>query len=310
MDAMVRVLMSSLYPRGGSGILMLHILDFLNAFESFKPISEERKFPEWLTMYNFLCLLNIPEAVDRLGPLRLNYEGSSEGEGFIPLVKPLLSQGMRKNWQKNLALRFYRNRSMKLVIRDAHVFIGSQSKADEINQSFFTRKMFQKYKTHQQIHNLFTKGMPISLVILRDGFMGAVVDDPDSWMFVPFRVTQFVKSHWGMNFFRVQIFERDNVGSIVRQVVNMGVEAEILHFFLMLPMLGVDKYIVQDDISWTLVGSEYERLGNDGFLQGLYLLPVTMQQEGTILAPIPNEPAIEQQLDGSEDEFADTSSFG
>ena len=94
---MVRILMANAYPVGGKDVILLHVLDFLNKFSAFKPIHEERKFPEWLTCYNFLCLLNLPEAIDQLGPLRFNYEGSSEGEGFIPMVKPLLSQGLRKN---------------------------------------------------------------------------------------------------------------------------------------------------------------------------------------------------------------------
>jgi hypothetical protein len=302
MDGMVRILMAGIYPRGGSGLLMLHILDFLNCFDSFKPMTVDRKFPEWLTMYNFLCLLNLPDAVERLGPLRINYEGSSEGEGFIALVKPLLSQGMRKNWQKNLSLRFYRHRSMKLVLRDAHVFIGSQTKADELTQSTFTRKMFQKYKSQQQIQDLFAKGMPISVVILRDGFMGAVVDDRDSWLFVPIRVQHFAKSHWGMNYFHMQIFERDNFGAILRQVVNMGVEADFYRFALMLPLLGIDKYTEQNDASWTIVGSEYERLGMDGTLQGLYVLPVPMQQDGTILAPVHDGPPSDARASDSEEE--------
>jgi hypothetical protein len=108
LDRLIRVLMSHAFPVGGKDVVTLHVVDFLNSFDSFKPLNEDRKFPEWLTMYNFLCLLNLPEAIERLGPLRFNYEGSTEGEGFIPMVKPLLSQGMRKNWQKNLAHRFFK----------------------------------------------------------------------------------------------------------------------------------------------------------------------------------------------------------
>ena len=37
MDRMVRVLMAPSYHKGGSDVVMLHIVDFLNSFESFKP---------------------------------------------------------------------------------------------------------------------------------------------------------------------------------------------------------------------------------------------------------------------------------
>jgi hypothetical protein len=287
---LIRILMSSVYPTGGKHVIMLHVLDFLNCFESFKPLSEDRKFPEWLTMYNFLCLLNLPEAIDSLGPLRFNYEGSSEGEGFISLVKPLLSQGMRKNWQKNLALRFYRFRSMKLVLRDAHIFIGSQNEADQMTESAYTKKMFQKYKSWQQVQSHFSTGMPISLVVLRDGFLGAVVNDRDSWLFVPFRLTHFVTSYWGMNYFRAQLFQRDPAGVITRTTVNMGKEADFQNFVLLLPKLNENKYTHDDDICWTIVGSEYERLGSNGTLQGVYSLPVSLQQEGSIAVPLNHEP--------------------
>ena len=290
LDKLIRILMSSVYPTGGKHVIMLHVLHFLNCFESFKPLSDDRKFPEWLTMYNFLCLLNLPDAIDSLGPLRFNYEGSSEGEGFIALVKPLLSQGMRKNWQKNLALRFYRFRSMKLVLRDAHIFIGSQNEADQMTESAYTKKMFQKYKSWQQVQSHFSTGMPISLVVLRDGFLGAVVNDRDSWMFVPFRLTQFVTSYWGMNYFRTQLFERDPAGVITRTIVNMGKEADFQNFVLLLPKLNENKYTNDEDICWTIVGSEYERLGSNGTLQGVYSLPVALQQEGSITIPLNHEP--------------------
>jgi hypothetical protein len=303
LDRMVRVLMSSCYHRGGDEVIMIHVIDFLNSFESFKPMNDDRKFPEWLTMYNFLCLLNLPDAIEQLGPLRLNYEGGSEGEGFIAQVKPLLSQGMRKNWQKNLSLRFYRNRAMKLVLRDAHVFIGSQNDAAKVSESSFTRKLFHKYKSWQQVQSNFARGLPISLVVLMDGFVGAVVADRDSWLFVPFRLAEYITTHWSLCYFRVQIFERDNAGSILRTVVNMGVEVPFMHVVLLLPLLVDQKYVVQDNILWTMVGSEYERLSTEGTLQEAYRLPVNLQHSAQALAAIAQTEDDDEQSnqdDGSE----------
>jgi hypothetical protein len=179
---------------------------------------------------------------------------------------------------------------MKLVLRDAHIFIGSQNEADQMTESAYTKKMFQKYKSWQQVQSHFSTGMPISLVVLRDGFLGAVVNDRDSWMFVPFRLTQFVTSYWGMNYFRTQLFERDPAGVITRTIVNMGKEADFQNFVLLLPKLNENKYTNHEDIFWTMVGSEYERLGSNGTLQGVYSLPVALQQEGSITIPLNHEP--------------------
>jgi hypothetical protein len=276
LDRLIRVLMSHAFPVGGKDVVTLHVIDFLNAFDSFKPLNEDRKFPEWLTMYNFLCLLNLPEAIERLGPLRFNYEGSTEGEGFIPMVKPLLSQGMRKNWQKNLAHRFFKNRSMKMVVRDAQEFIGQPGHDFE---SGYKKKMFQKYKRWEQVLEHFTKGLPISLVVLRNGFLGAVVNDRELWKIVPFCLMDFTSEYAGLNYFRVQLFERDAQGRVIRNIINYGRHAAILHYVLLLPLLGEFKYTESnEDMTWTMVGSEYERLGSDGTLQSVYDLPINLFQ--------------------------------
>lgn len=296
LDAFVRVMMSHAYPVGGKDLVTLHVLDFLNAFDAFKPLREERKFPEWLTMYNFLCLLNLPDSIEELGPLRFNYEGSTEGEGFIPMVKPLLAQGMRKNWQRNLAHRFYRKRAMKLVLRDARVFIGQDSLNDTDYNSNKTQKMFQKYKGWQQVEGNVLKGLPISLVLLQNGFMGAVINDRENWLLVPFRLMDFVKAHSGMNYFRVQLFERDPFGRVTRNVVNIGRQADFLHYCLLLPFLNEQKYQVSDSHIWTVVGSEYERLDSTGMLQGVYDLPVNLREAvDTMVADHEEDGAVELQ---------------
>jgi hypothetical protein len=291
LDKLVRILMTAAYPVGGKDVVTLHVLHFLNSFESFKPLTEDRKFPEWLTMYNFLCLLNLPDAIAELGPLRFNYEGSTEGEGFIPMVKPLLSQGMRKNWQKNLAHRFFRKRAMKLVIRDAHLFIGNTDDAGGGTGTPYQKKMFHKYKRWEQVQGHFSKGLPISLVVLRDGFLGAVVDDRESWLLVPVRLMDWVGCNVGLEYFRVMLFERGLNGTITRNVVNIGRVADVIGFVMMLPWLKEEKYVDSDTVSWTIVGAEYERLSRGGSLQTVYNLPINLQNQDNGSVPIDNAPA-------------------
>jgi hypothetical protein len=289
LDRLVRLLMTSSTPVGGRDVVMLHVLEFLNSFDSFKPLHEDRKFPEWMTMYNFLCLLNLPDSVELLGPLRFNYEGSSEGEGFIPMVKPLLSQGMRKNWQKNLAHRFFRKRAMKMVLRDARVFIGQDTLNEAEYESSYKKKMFHKYNRWEQVQRIVAQGMPISLVVLRDGVFGAIIDDSDSWKIVPFRLVQFVKVHSGLNYFCIDLFEKNYAGVITRHVINLGRQAEFLHFVLLLPLLTEIKYVEQDDAHWTIVGAEYERVAEDGTIHGVYSLPINLQQPPETVVAVPDD---------------------
>jgi hypothetical protein len=279
LDRLTRVLMAGVFPVGGKDVITLHVLDFLNSFAVFKPISDERKIPQWLSMYNFPCLLNLAEAVDLLGPLRFNYEGSSGEEGFIPMVKPLLSQGLRSNWQKNLGHRFFRVRAMKLVLRDAKVFVSLDGNTQPEEQVQFKKKMFHPYSSWQEVENKFNLGHAMSLVVLRDGLVGAVVADRASWLVVPVTLHHHSSTVCGLHYFHTKLFERDPLGTITGPFLNIGPEAPFVAFVLLIPRLEENNYQEGRECVWTMVGSEYERLSPAGVLQTAYDLPITLQTE-------------------------------
>ncbi|KAL7567097.1 hypothetical protein ACA910_009427 [Epithemia clementina (nom. ined.)] len=64
--------------------------------------------PSRVTLYNFMSLLNLPDAVRRFGPLRNIWDGGMQGEGFLWYVKREMSMGLRNNWQKQLLTRIYK----------------------------------------------------------------------------------------------------------------------------------------------------------------------------------------------------------
>jgi hypothetical protein len=55
--------------------------------------------PSWMTQYNFLCLLNIPDVMRKFGCLRNIWEGGVEGEGFLRHYKRELRHGLKPKWQ-------------------------------------------------------------------------------------------------------------------------------------------------------------------------------------------------------------------
>ena len=61
-----------------------------------KPKTEK---PSWMTKYNFLCLLNLPDTMAKFGCLRNIWEGGVEGEGFLRKYKKELKHGLRPQWQ-------------------------------------------------------------------------------------------------------------------------------------------------------------------------------------------------------------------
>ena len=155
----------------------------------------------------------------------------------------------------------------------------------------YQKKMFHKYKRWEQVQGHFSKGLPISLVVLRDGFLGAVVDDRESWLLVPVRLMDWVGCNVGLEYFRVMLFERGLNGTITRNVVNIGRVADVIGFVMMLPWLKEEKYVDSDTVSWTIVGAEYERLSRGGSLQTVYNLPINLQNQDNGSVPIDDAPA-------------------
>ncbi|KAL7563782.1 hypothetical protein ACA910_020466 [Epithemia clementina (nom. ined.)] len=72
--------------------------------------------PSWVTLYNFMSLLNLPDAVRQFGPLRNIWEGGTQGEGFLRYVKREMSMGLRSNWQKRLLTRIYKRKSLAMLL--------------------------------------------------------------------------------------------------------------------------------------------------------------------------------------------------
>ena len=59
-------------------IFLTHTYDFVEEMK----LREDSK-PSWLTSYNFVCLLNLPQQIEMLGPVRNRYEGGCRGEGYL-----------------------------------------------------------------------------------------------------------------------------------------------------------------------------------------------------------------------------------
>lgn len=77
----------------------------------------DRKIPMWLSQYNFLCLLNLPEQIEKLGPIRNRWDGSIRGERFLQKAKPNVRSTRLKNWAENLMLNLLRQREL-FVLRE------------------------------------------------------------------------------------------------------------------------------------------------------------------------------------------------
>ena len=87
---------------------------------SLKMKDKQRHKKIWLKKYNFLSLLNIPDAMYQYGPLINLWEGSNQGEGYLRYAKPIITDIHSKNWQINAHIKLIDVTSMNEVI-NCHV---------------------------------------------------------------------------------------------------------------------------------------------------------------------------------------------
>jgi hypothetical protein len=78
---------------------------------------EEESKPAWLASYNFVCLLNIPEQIRLLGPIRNRWEGGARGEGYLRRVKSAVYGTSRKHWDRNLLTNLMQQNTISLITR-------------------------------------------------------------------------------------------------------------------------------------------------------------------------------------------------
>ena len=72
-----------------------------NKFDESIKIKKNEK-PQWISSYNYLCLLNLPTIAQKFGPLKNIWEGGYIGEGYLRIVKPYMKRGLGKNWEQNI----------------------------------------------------------------------------------------------------------------------------------------------------------------------------------------------------------------
>ena len=91
------------------GFIEIIIRKFLIIYDKFDSRLGQNESPSWLTSFNFLCLLNIPNVMKQFGYMRNIWEGGVEGEGFLRSYKKELRNGLKPKWQiytiKNLLQR-------------------------------------------------------------------------------------------------------------------------------------------------------------------------------------------------------------
>lgn len=128
----------------------------------------------WFKKYNFLSLLNIPDIMNKYGPLINLWEGSNQGEGYLRYAKPRITDIHSVNWQLNAHTNLLNESSMNDVI-SCHVYHNTSHhhKGEYIKHVKSTlrgsKKMFQTYQSIYEVFSLYRRNRPLSVVKVQNG---------------------------------------------------------------------------------------------------------------------------------------------
>ncbi|KAL7567259.1 hypothetical protein ACA910_016725 [Epithemia clementina (nom. ined.)] len=187
---------------------------------------DSHKKPLWVTLHNFMSLLNLPDVVKQFGPLCNIWEGETQGEGFLWYVKREMSMGLRYNWQKRLLTRIYKRKSFAMLL-SADIGMEEDTLADhedddnkneDDNQNHSAKyfvyndfgKLLSNFPMGCAISGIITDGeifmvcclgsreqklVPIERTDPTNSFHQLVGHDYNSWKIIP-EILQFISRHY------------------------------------------------------------------------------------------------------------------
>ena len=240
-------------------VLERKIRMFLTHFADMEEnLPSKKKLPSWLSCYNFLSLLNLPDVIRNYGPLRNIWEGAAQGEGVLRFVKPNVSNGMRRAWEKATMRALMRKKSM-LEVADlavgTHAFVEAKENSD---------KLYHRYDASQQSldYSLREAKEVFSCVQLVDERWGLVTKRGNGEeVFNTLERTALKKTNFRLNCFS---WKRDL--EVPQEVLIPG---SIVSFGLLLPLLQhgleVDAHGYETH-NYAMIDSQHRTLNADGDL--------------------------------------------
>ena len=128
--------------------------------------------PAWIAKYNFMSLLNLPEQIKEVGPLRTLWEGGTRGEGYLRLVKPQIKTGLKTNWQTSLMKSLLRSKSMATLTQEfSKINVGDSTQ-------------YRVYTSAANLESMWMRRKPLSIVVKNNvEFMAAYqAENKVCWM--------------------------------------------------------------------------------------------------------------------------------
>jgi hypothetical protein len=211
------------------------------------------------------------------GPLRHLWEGKFQGEGLLPYVKNLHTQGIRKSWAANLLKSLLRERTFNNLLQRPvskpkdSVFLYTESLA-----AFKTN--FYQYASIYNVESIVNcisrdEKKPLSVVLVQetskssDAKVFAVVGNAHDEVLELSLSTDHFQETFGQHYYRFQII-RSDMTMDWSEVRGMFPLTSSLHlgFAILLPILDNDPSFSG---LFAVVSSNWSRLGPNNTLNDL-----------------------------------------
>ena len=176
--------------------LRFSIKRFMTDFELMDQVLRpNRAKPRWVTTYNVAGLQNIISAMWMIGPLRNYWEGSYRGEAYFKLMKPLITMGLRKNWQQNILKRMLKRRSLAQLLDDDETNLVAmatedfQEDDDEMGKeeqppdwNDVANSDYKSYSTCAEVRKIWNTYGSFSAVLLKGNIFKVMFNSRTQWM--------------------------------------------------------------------------------------------------------------------------------
>lgn len=128
---------------------------FLLLYDRMDMTINTKKQPSWISSYNFLSLLNIPQAMNRHGSMRNIWEGGLDGEGILKFVKQELQCGLVREWQTWTLDNLLKKDALKEIMNNNNI----ENDEDKIIKP---SNYFKVYASKEKIKESMEEHLPIS----------------------------------------------------------------------------------------------------------------------------------------------------
>ena len=205
--------------------------------------SKGKQEPSWLSSYNCLSLLNLPEIIREFGPLRSIWEGDNQGEGYLCEAKPNIKHPLKKNWAVNV--------HKMLLKRGAKSILMSQDDQMEPKKS----SKYYMYSSIMEVLHSLRENKPLSCLYMEcSGVFSSVVHTSTGlkWVCLNIHHDKY-KEKYGMKFYKFSHVPccEGNYACADKYLRNNS-----MHYCLLLPELNENGYLpVEQDSYYYIINS-------------------------------------------------------